>query len=453
VPAPGQSPTTPLYIGLIITLLAVVGYSWYVTGRISSLRELQSNLIDRNRKDSLQLLRIQNELNAVGISMRDMLDADPKSNRGAYALTAWRPQFARMRVDLDDAFQREGQFSPASRTSGQQQYLQNSLVQFWAALENVFSLAQAGNEAAAREQVQSSLQSQLAALSNFVARLLVQNNESEEHAAAQVTEIYDHVQRQAYVFLIGTLFAIVLTSLYLIRANRLFFNQLAALSAQRSELAQTLISTQESTLRYISRELHDEFGQILTAMGAMLGRARNLSPENSQLRADLLEVREIAQSALDKVRALSQALHPVMLDEAGLEQTIEWYLPTVERQTGVGIIYEKSGTPFPVSGNSAVHIYRVLQEALNNVSRHSGAKKAWVRLHFAADELQLEIEDRGTGFAAQRTKRGLGLVAMRERAQLLAGSLTFETPAGGGTMVRLRVPKEPVVGEAQEMHA
>jgi two-component system, NarL family, sensor histidine kinase DegS len=143
----------------------------------------------------------------------------------------------------------------------------------------------------------------------------------------------------------------------------------------------------------------------------------------------------------------------VMLDEAGLEQTIEWYLPTVERQTGVGIIYEKSGTPFPVSGNSAVHIYRVLQEALNNVSRHSGAKKAWVRLHFAADELQLEIEDRGTGFAAQRTKRGLGLVAMRERAELLAGSLTFETPTGGGTMVRLRVPKEPVVREAQEMHA
>jgi signal transduction histidine kinase len=449
----GRSPATPLYIGLIITLLAVVGYSWYVTGRISSLRELQRNLIDRNRKDSLQLLRIQNELNAIGISMRDMLDADPKSNRQAYAITAWRPQFARMRVDLDDAFQREGQFSPASRTSGQQQYLQNSLIQFWSALDNVFSLAQAGKENAAREQVRSSLQSQLAALSNFVARLLVQNNESEEHAAAQVTEIYDHVQRQAYVFLIGTLFAIVLTSLYLIRSNRLFFNQLAALSAQRSELAQALITSQESTLRYISRELHDEFGQILTAMGAMLGRARNLSPENSQLRADLLEVREIAQAALDKVRSLSQALHPVMLDEAGLEQTIEWYLPTVERQTGIGICYEKSGTPFPVSGNSAVHIYRVLQEALNNVSRHAGAKKAWVRLHFAAEELELEVEDRGTGFAAQRAKRGLGLVAMRERAELLAGSLTFETPAGGGTMVRLRIPKESVTREAQEIHA
>jgi signal transduction histidine kinase len=332
-------------------------------------------------------------------------------------------------------------------------YLQSSLSQFWDAVGRIFSLAEGGKEKEAREQIRLSLQARLAGLSNSVARLLVQNNESEERAAAQVTEIYDHVQRQAYIFLIGTLIAIVLTSLYLIRSNRLLFNQLAALSAQRSELAQTLISAQESTLRYISRELHDEFGQILTAMGAMLGRARNLAPDGSQLRADLLEVREVAQSALDKVRSLSQALHPVMLDEAGLEQTIEWYLPVVERQTGVGISYEKSGTPFAVSGNSAVHIYRVLQEALNNVARHSGAKKAWVRLQFATDRLDLEIEDRGSGFAAAPTKRGLGLVAMRERAELLGGSLSFETPIGGGTTVRLRVPKESVSREAQEMHA
>ena len=76
-----------------------------------------------------------------------------------------------------------------------------------------------------------------------------------------------------------------------------------------------------------------------------------------------------------------------------------------------------------------------------------------MRLHFAADELELEIEDHGVGFAAQRAKRGLGLVAMRERAELLAGSLTFETPAGGGTIVRLRIPKESVIRETQEMHA
>lgn len=449
----GRSPTTPLYIGLVITLLAVVGYSWYVTGRIASLRVLQRDLIDRNRRDSLQLLRIQNELNSIGMSMRDMLEGNADASGAQYSMAAWRPQFERMRVDLEDAFYREQDFAPVARTPEQQQYLLSSLTQFWEELDHSFSLAQSGKEKDAREEIRGSLQGRLAALGNAVARQLVENNESEEHAAAQVTEIYDRVERQAYIFLIGTLIAIVLTSLYLIRSNRLLFNQLATLSAQRSELAQTLISTQESTLRHISRELHDEFGQILTAMGAMLGRARNLAPENSQMRKDLLEVREIAQGALDKVRSLSQALHPVMLDEAGLEPTIEWYLPVVERQSGIAISYKKSGDSFPVSAGSAVHIYRVLQEALNNTARHSGAKRAWVRLHYSAERLEMEIEDRGKGFTATRTRKGLGLVAMRERAELLGGKLSFENPPSGGTIVRLQVPKESVAREAQELNA
>jgi signal transduction histidine kinase len=195
-------------------------------------------------------------------------------------------------------------------------------------------------------------------------------------------------------------------------------------------------------LRHISLELHDDFGQILTAMGMMLGRARNQLPEGSQLRADLLEVREIAQSTLDKVRSLSQALHPVMLDEAGLEPTIEWYLAVVERQAGIGISYEKSGTPFPIRGNAAVHIYRVLQEALNNVTRHSGARKAWVRLRFTSDELHLEVEDHGSGFSSVAPRQGIGLVAMRERAELLGGTISITRPADGGTLVSMRVPRE-----------
>jgi glucose-6-phosphate-specific signal transduction histidine kinase len=98
--------------------------------------------------------------------------------------------------------------------------------------------------------------------------------------------------------------------LYLIQSNRRLFAQLAALSEQRSELAQKLISTQESTLLYISRELHDEFGQILTAIGSMLSRARNHVPEDSPLRAQLREVSEIAQSTLDKVRVFRRRFTP-----------------------------------------------------------------------------------------------------------------------------------------------
>src|SRR5215831_18410041 len=124
--APRPSPTLGLFLGLIITLAAVVVYSAYITRQISGLRELQNNLVARNRKDSLQLLRIQNDLNQLGLAMRDML-----ANDEPYPLTAWSAQFERIRADLTDALQREQQVAVASRTPEQRQYLINSVAQFW----------------------------------------------------------------------------------------------------------------------------------------------------------------------------------------------------------------------------------------------------------------------------------------------------------------------------------
>jgi signal transduction histidine kinase len=396
---------------------------------------MQTSITERNRKDSLQLLRIQNNLNEIALGLRDMLD-----NVEPYPLTAFQPQFQRMRADLDDAMRREQELSVAARTPEQRQYLDSSVSQFWNALDRVFELAREGKEAEARVQIRLSLQSRLAALSTAVARLLVENNESEQQAAQRVTDIYDRVQRQAYVFLVAILAAIVLTSVLLIRSNRELFRQLATLSEQRSDLAQKLISTQESTLSYVSRELHDEFGQILTAIGAMLTRMARRS-KDSEFNEGLREIRDVAQSALDKVRTLSQALHPVMLDEAGLEQSLDWYLPTVERQTAISISYEKSGTPFEVPRSAGVHIYRVVQEALNNVKRHSGAQRAWVRLRFLPEALEVEIEDHGRGLILPNGSRGIGLVGMREPALIIGAELNLSQPAEGGTLVRLRVPR------------
>ncbi len=269
----------------------------------------------------------------------------------------------------------------------------------------------------------------------------------------RIVQIYDRVQRQVYVFLAATLLAILLNGLSVIRWNRRLFARLAEVSERRSELAQKLIATQESTLRYISRELHDEFGQILTAVGSMLRRAGAHAPEGSSLRADLKEVLQIAQTTLESVRSLSQALHPVMLDEAGLESTLDWYIPTVERQTGIAISYDKQGSAFPVDGGAGVHVYRVLQEALNNVARHSGAKQAWVRLQFLPDALELEVEDHGVGLAEPTNKRGIGLVAMRERSELMGGQIVFSRPPEGGTRVHLTVPRERVESYGKEDHS
>jgi signal transduction histidine kinase len=434
-----RSPTTGLLLGLIITLAAVVAYSFYITVQLSGLRKLQSEMVDRNRRDSLELLRVQNDLNSVGLAMRDMLDASEP-----YPLTSWSAQFERIQEDLDVAMRLEEQLGGANRTQEQRDYLSHSVAQFWDAVHRMFRLAADGKDAEAREQIRLTLQARQESLSTAVSRLLVQNNEGEEQAAGRIANIYNGVQRQLYLFLGATLIAIVLTSLYLIRTNRIIFARLAALSEQRSDLAQKLISTQESTLRHISRELHDEFGQVLTAIGSLLGRAGNHLPEGSKVREEVQEVREIAQSTLDNIRSLSQALHPVLLEEAGLVSTLDWYIPTVERQTGLVLHYLKSGTVFPLEGGASVHVYRVLQEALNNVSRHSGAKEAWVRLNFSEDALELEVEDHGKGIVAGKNGRGIGLVAMRERAEIIGGTLELLQPANGGTTVRLRIERQKV---------
>jgi signal transduction histidine kinase len=438
-----RSPTGGLLLGLIITLAVVLAYASYITVQLSGLRRLQSDMVDRNRKDSLQLLRIHNDLNSVALAMRDMLDtAEP------YPLTAWSAQFERLHDDLDAGLKLEETLAGANRTPEQHLYLDQSLSQFWDAVNRMFALASAGKDIEAREQIRLTLQARQQALSTAVSRLLVENNEGEEQATARITRIYDSVQRQLYIFLAATLIAIALTSLYLIRSNRQIFARLAELSEQRSELAQKLISAQESTLRHISRELHDEFGQVLTAIGAMLGRAGNQAPPGSPLRNDIQEVREIAQSTLNNIRSLSQALHPVLLEEAGLESTLDWYIPTVERQSGIHLHYEKSGRSFSVDTSAGVHIYRILQEALNNVTRHAYVSEAWIRLKFLPRALQLDVEDHGKGFAAASTgsngtiPRGLGLVAMRERAELVGGTLDIARPPEGGTLVRLKIPQE-----------
>jgi signal transduction histidine kinase len=438
-----RSPTNRLLLGLVITLATVVAYASYITVQLDGLRKLQSEMVDRNRKDSLQLLRIQNDLNSIALAMRDMLDTTEP-----YPLTAWTSQFERIQQDLDTGLKLEESLAGANRTADQRKFLTQSMSQFWDAVNRMFALAQGGKESEAREQIRLSLQARQQALSTAVSRLLVENNEGEEQAAASIAKIYDGVQRQLYIFLAATLIAIVLTSLYLIRSNREIFARLADLSEQRSDLAQKLISTQESTLRHISRELHDEFGQVLTAIGSMLRRAGKQAAEGSPLREDLQEVQQIAQSTLNNIRTLSQALHPVLLEEAGLESTLDWYIPNVGRQAGIELHYEKSGKQFPLEMSAGVHIYRVLQEALNNVSRHSGAREAWIRLRYLPDALELEVEDHGTGFVAEKMQRGIGLVAMRERAELIGGTLAITPRSQGGTHLRLQIPREKVESNA-----
>src|SRR6476620_1021233 len=136
-----QSPTARLLAGLAVILSATAVYSGYAIAQLHGLEQLQTGIIDRNRADSLLLLRIQNNLNSLGLAMRDMLDGSER-----YPLTAWQAQFRRIRNDLEDAFAREAR----NDGPGDRNYITASLDQFWDALDGVFALARSGDEAEAR---------------------------------------------------------------------------------------------------------------------------------------------------------------------------------------------------------------------------------------------------------------------------------------------------------------
>jgi two-component system sensor histidine kinase UhpB len=156
----------------------------------------------------------------------------------------------------------------------------------------------------------------------------------------------------------------------------------------------------------------------------------------------LKEMQEVVQAALENVRRVSQRLHPNVLDDYGLEGAVEWYSKQAGDQSGIAVTFlREPGQALVVPPEVAIHVYRIVQESLNNLVRHSHSEKAWVRIGRHGDVLRVEVEDRGDGLPeAPAQRNGLGLVAMRERAELVKGQLTLTRPQEGGTLVRLEVP-------------
>ena len=431
-------PTARLLAGLAVISAAVALFSLYSLRQIDGLRALQLEAVDRNRRDSLQLLRIQNNLQNLALSMRDMTEgASP------YPLVAWRAELDRTRLDLEDALEKEQALAPAVRTVQQQSFLRDSLADFWRAAATMFEAAERGDDVEAKRRIREALQPRHASIASTVARLLVSNNEAELEAALEIERIYDSVERNTYYFLAAVFAAIFLTGGYMVIRNRRVFRDLARLSDERRELAGRLISVQEDLFESVARDLHDELGQALTAAGAMLTRLeRRPEVDAEELRHGLAEAKAVAQEALDGVRRLSQRLHPNVLDDFGLEGAIEWHIRQIRGQTGLAIEHRPPSPPLPaIDRETAIHVYRVLQEALSNVVKHAEAGSAQVRLAAGAGRLLLEVEDDGKGFRPDDAgARGLGLVAMRERALLIGGTLSIVRAPGGGALVRLEAP-------------
>jgi signal transduction histidine kinase len=425
-------------MGVVLALLTIGAAGAYTFGEIRRLRDEQTAISERNRKGSLQLLRIQNNLASLAVLMRDMADGvEP------YPLHGWQPAMNRVRRDLAEATELERTLAPAAREPAQQARLLETMKQYWTDVDRMFALSRE-DEPAARRMIRVSLVPQHRALDDMISQFLVVNNRIQEEAAHANRDIYDQVGREI-LFLVAALLVVTAgIGGWVVWSNRRAFEEVAEVTAQLRTLSWRTLRVQEDVQRSIARELHDDFGQIVTAIGTLLGRARRHTPPHGALASELDAVRGVAQQALDRIRTRSQWLHPGLLDDFGLEKALEYCTKQFEEQTGIRVRLTSTGPVDTIAEDCAIHVYRIAQESLSNVSRHSGSAEAWVRLTCADSGLELEVEDSGKGMPIDADRRtiggGMGLVSMRERAELMGGEFHLRQSAHGGVSVVVRVP-------------
>jgi PAS domain S-box-containing protein len=210
------------------------------------------------------------------------------------------------------------------------------------------------------------------------------------------------------------------------------------------DLSRKLIAAQDEERKHMSRELHDAFSQELAALtteSRLLKRELPLQAQSATQRIEKIAQR-IAKLATD-IQQMSRRLHPAILDDLGLMSALRSECHAFSELYGIQTSLTTSRVPGSVPGNVALCIYRITQEGLQNVVKHSGASHARVDLGFKNGEIRLVIRDSGVGFdtyAQKRTKYGMGLVGMEERARLVGGTLTIQSTPKKGTRVLVRIP-------------
>jgi len=211
---------------------------------------------------------------------------------------------------------------------------------------------------------------------------------------------------------------------------------------QLRRLSDSIIAGQEKERAAVARELHDEFGQVLTALGLdaawLRDRLKDADPEGSRQAQAMCGV---IDKAIDEVRGIATRLRPGALDHLGLVDALDWYIRDFEKRSKIRCVYHHGGIP-RIADKVATAAYRIAQESLTNVARHSGASRVDISLRAEKGDLLLSVEDDGKGLAPEQLgeSRGLGVIGMRERASLIGGALSIGPGAGGGVRVDLRIP-------------
>jgi signal transduction histidine kinase len=224
--------------------------------------------------------------------------------------------------------------------------------------------------------------------------------------------------------------------------------------ALRGEMLRRIVSAQEAERQRIARELHDETGQALTAIGLGLrGVSTNLSQDGERSLQNLRRLEGLVESSLVELQHLIADLRPSHLDDLGLAATLRWYAGELQARVPLRVAVEVTGEACPLPSEVKTTLFRVVQEALTNVIKHAHAQNAIVQLTFGERGVSVQVQDDGMGFVPSKlnpaSRPSWGLVGMEERAALLGGQFILDTKPGRGTRIEVFIPYPLNVEEAE----
>ena len=323
------------------------------------------------------------------------------------------------------------------------QKLGNELTSYWLLTDRIFLVDPTHFNSLSLRNLALSQRASVLSLTGEVGDI---NELDFRQAEAQISSVFAETRHRIRLvaisaFSLGLLLA-ASTILYLVRLEHIAREKYEeALRSQHElkELSKRLVDAQEQERRAISRELHDQIGQSLTALLMDLQNLSDEPPAASMLTSGLQRIKLLAEECVSEVRNMALLLRPSMLDDLGLIAALEWQGREVSKRTGlvVDVIDDKFTDDLPEDHRTCV--YRVVQEALHNCVKHAHAHRVRIVVQEQDQRLVLSIEDDGIGFDPRR-QRGMGFLGMHERVTSLGGSLTVDSLPGHGARLRVELP-------------
>ncbi|MGE5644674.1 MAG: sensor histidine kinase [Acidobacteriota bacterium] len=275
---------------------------------------------------------------------------------------------------------------------------------------------------------------------SIVAKLAALTDQNAAAARRQIDARMADLMERMFLLLGACLVLALLCAFLTVRMALGMFRRMERQANELSRVSWHMLENQETTARRFSHELHDELGQSLTAVKANLHALETQTGADGAAQRRIADCVGLVNEAIRNVRELSQLLHPTILDDFGLDAAIRWLAERFTQRTGIEVEYA-SEFRGRLAEETETHLYRICQEALTNVARHSEAKAVRIALGERAGKVELAIEDDGKGLPPGAPgESGMGMVGMRARARNAGGEVVFRSAAGKGLSIKVEVP-------------